>query len=174
MGGRGGSSGLNFFRYNSEIEKIRKDKTENLRVFDSNGNLVYSEGGTKGHTGYEEVDYSGKIAVHNHPKGYYPFASNTDFETFEKSGAKEMVIVSRGYTMRLRKDPSYKNFGREGITSALRWSGGSDLLNKARQDLVQRKISQDQYITKVFEIHKKAAKRSGYILSYEKYNPKRK
>lgn len=171
MGGRGGSSG---FGYNSEIEKIRNAKSENLRVFDSNWNLVYSEGGTKGHTGYGEVDYSGKISVHNHPKGYYPFASNTDFETFERSGAKEMVIVSQKYTMRLRKDPSYKNSGREGIVSALRWSDGNDQLNKARQDLVKRKISQDQYITRVFEIHKKAAKRSGYILSYEKYKPKRK
>lgn len=174
MGGRGGSSGFNFSRYNSEVEKIRNSRSENLRVFDSNGNLVHSEGGTKGHTGYEKVDYSGKIAVHNHPNGYYPFASNTDFEAFEKSGAKEMVIVSPKYTMRLRKDPDYKNVGREGIITALRWNRGNEQLNKARQDLKQRKISQDQYISRVFEIHKKAAKRTGYILSYEKYTHKRK
>ena len=171
MGGRGGSSGMNSSKYNSEVENIRNARTENLRVFDSKGNLVYSEGGTQGHTGYGEVDYTGKISVHNHPKGYYPFASNTDFETFEKSGAKEMVIVSREYTMRVRKDPGYKNAGREGIVSALRWSGGNEQLNKARQDLKQRKISRDQYITRVFEIHKKAAKRSGFILTFEKYKP---
>lgn len=42
MGGRGGSSGMNFSKYNSEVESIRNARTENLRVFDSKGNLVYS------------------------------------------------------------------------------------------------------------------------------------
>lgn len=168
MGGRGGSSGLSQTKINSELEKIRNARRENLRVFDSAGNLVYSEGGTSSHTGYEAVDYTDKIAAHNHPKGTYPFPSDTDFDSYQRNNAKEMIIVSSDYTVRLRKDPTYKNLVRDSITNSMRWTNYNSNADQARRELKSGKISRSEYIQRIFELQKKAAKRAGYVLEVKR------
>lgn len=170
MGGRGGASGLSQNKIGSELEKIRNAAKENLRVFDSNGNLIYSEGGTKGHTGYSNVDYEGKIVAHNHPKGYAPYPSGTDFDTFQNHNAKEMIIVSKDYTVSVRKDPSFKSLSgiRESISYAAHSMGERSILTQARKDVRERKISVQQANERILEFYKKVTKRAGYIMEVRK------
>lgn len=170
MGGRGGSSGLSQNRIGSELEKIRNATKENLRVFDSNGNLIYLEGGTKGHTGYSTIDYEGKIIAHNHPKGYAPYPSGTDFDTFQRHNAKEMIIVSKDYTVSVRKDPSFKSISgiRESISYAAHMMGERDVLTQSRKDVREKKISAQQANEKILDFYKKVAKRAGYIMEVRK------
>ena len=107
MGGRGGSSGISAsgggISATEEriFNSIRDKKRENLIVYDDKGNIVAREGGTKSHTGYEEHDYEGMNAVHNHPQGvgYYP--SNQDLATLHNSGAKSMTVVSPEHTIKI-------------------------------------------------------------------------
>jgi hypothetical protein len=83
------------------FDSIRNKSKENLIVYDDDGNIVYKEGGTKTHTGYNDYDYKGLHTVHNHPKGvgYYP--SNQDLVTLHISQAKSMTIVSSEYTIKI-------------------------------------------------------------------------
>ena len=60
MGSRGASSGrggaitsASMAKIMNETEKIRNAKKENLIVFDKNGNILYTEGGTLSHTGQD-------------------------------------------------------------------------------------------------------------------------
>lgn len=173
MGGRGGTSGVSINqKINNELDKIRDARREKLLVFDSSGNIVYKEGGNLNHTGYGVADYEGKIVAHNHPKGTYPFPSDTDFDTYQREKAKEMIIVSRDYDVRLRKDPSYKNLVRENITNSMRWTNYNADAGKARNDLRSGNITREQYIQRIFDLQKKAAKRAGYILEAKKRKKK--
>lgn len=177
MGGRGaGGGGPSSARgkINTELEKIRNARRENLRVFDKNGNVVYAEGGTQGHTGYAETDYRDKIVAHNHPTGYAPYPSRQDIETFETSGAREMIIVSKDYTVSLKKDPSYKSLSgaRESIIGARRWTENTSVLDSLNRSRRNGEISVATYNQKKreyeFETYRKAAKRAGYIFTVTK------
>lgn len=170
MGGRG-SAGGSFSSLpgtvSSEANRIRNFARETLRVYDKDGKLVYKEGGTGTHTGYSEVDYKDKIALHNHPDkktGAWPSA--TDFDTFERKGLKEMVIASKDYIVRVRKDPSYIGSAREGINAAAYWMGERDFHAQMRQEYRSGKITRKQYNKGMLEFYKRAAKRAGYLLTY--------
>lgn len=169
MGGRGSSSGIiSSSKIEKELDKIRDAKRENLLVFDENGEILYKEGGNLNHTGFEQVDYENKIVAHNHPKGTYPFPSNTDFDTYQREKAKEMIIVSKDYTVRLKEDKTYKNIGRESITYSMHWMNYNQNAWNLKQDLKAKRISRDEYIKGIFDLQKKAAKRAGYVLEVKK------
>lgn len=114
MGGRGASSG-DVGKISQNLNAIRNAKRENLIIFDNNGNIIATETGNKQHVGYSEKDYKDRIVAHNHPSGVMPYPSEQDFKTAEKSGMKEMIVVSKDYTISYSIDKNYKGYGRQGI-----------------------------------------------------------
>lgn len=109
MGGRGGSGSFGFASINATRSKIANLKKEQLFVFSPSGDLLYKEQGTAQHTGYGDADYKGNIVLHNHPEGVLPVPSLKDIETWQKSGAKAIIIESRDATFTL-SGPHNKGF----------------------------------------------------------------
>lgn len=164
-----------FGQNNIDVEKIRNAKRESLIVFGENGEIIHNEKGTSQHVGVKEIDYENTIAVHNHPQGkVYPYPSDGDFETFEKSGAKAMVVVSPEYTILVRKDPNYKGAVRTGIKSNLHYTTNNIAMEQLKKKRRNGEISQKEYRTKVIqynlEAQKKAAKLGGYEMIIKKIN----
>lgn len=84
------------------FNSIRDKKRENLIVYDDTGKILHKEGGkSKGHTGYEEFNYKGLNAVHNHPEGYGYYPSKTDLANLHLSQAKSITIVSKEHTIKI-------------------------------------------------------------------------
>lgn len=109
MGGRGASGSLNFETINATRSKIANLKREQLFVFSPSGDLLYKEQGSDRHTGYGEANYEGNIVLHNHPESVLPTPSLKDVETWQKSGAKAIIIESRDATVTL-SGPHNKGF----------------------------------------------------------------
>nr|DAL60141.1 MAG TPA_asm: protein of unknown function DUF2466 [Caudoviricetes sp.] len=109
MGGRGGSGSFGFASINAARAKIANLKKEQLFVFAPSGDLLYKEQGTAQHAGYGDTDYKGNIVLHNHPEGVLPVPSLKDIETWQKSGAKAIIIESRDATFTL-SGPHNKGF----------------------------------------------------------------
>lgn len=109
MGGRGGSGSFGFASINAARAKIANLKKEQLFVFSPSGDLLYKEQGTAQHAGYGDTDYKGNIVLHNHPEGVLPVPSLKDIETWQKSGAKAIIIESRDATFTL-SGPHNKGF----------------------------------------------------------------
>lgn len=101
MGGRGGSGSFGFASINATRSKIANLKKEQLFIFSPSGDLLYKEQGTAQHTGYGDADYKGNIVLHNRPEGVLPVPSLKDIETWQKSGAKAIIIESRDATFTL-------------------------------------------------------------------------
>ena len=117
----GGSSVSNaeFLKKEADLfDSIRNKKKENLIVYDNEGNVLGREGNiSKSHTGYEEHDYKGNNAVHNHPDGvgYYP--SDTDLDNYQRLELNTMSVVSPTHTIKISKDPEFSNVVRGKISS---------------------------------------------------------
>lgn len=186
MGSRGASSGrggaitsASMAKIMNETEKIRNAKKENLIVFDKNGNILYTEGGTLSHTGYGNADdfYKDSISVHNHPKGVAPFPSDTDFDTFQNKGIDTMVIVSPDYTITVKADPNYSGV-KSSISKNMQYTGFRDADNALRKLRQSGQITQKEYNQKRREIKFKyqaeACKRSGYTMTVEPTGKKKK
>ena len=177
MGGSGGATARH--KIETGIEQIRNAAREQLLVFDKNGDITYREGGVKNHVGYglysdEAPDYKDKIVAHNHPKGTAPYPSDTDFDTFQKHDAAEMIVVSRDYTVLVRKDPDFKSIsGIRGSISQTAYRMGKTLTTEKirtewREGKYNTKTMNEKMRDTLFELYKKAAKRSGYIMTVKK------
>ncbi len=182
MGGRGASSNISN-NISKSLDKIRALKKENLIVFDKNGKIIYTELGNNKHVGYENINYKDKIVAHNHPEGVYPYPSQKDFETMEKSGMAQMIVVSQNYSYHYEINKKYKGYGRVGLSYLMnqnnrRLSEGRKKINqqtfekakkggyKNNQEYKQDTIKkQTQYMNREL---KKLAKNSGYNLKITK------
>lgn len=182
MGGRGASSG-DVGKISQNLNAIRNAKRENLIIFDNNGNIIATEIGNKQHVGYSEKDYKDRIVAHNHPSGGMPYPSEKDFKTAEKSGMKEMIVVSKYYTISYSIDNNYKGYGRQGIGYTIERNRNQlkqirdNINNKTMSDYKKgRYKSVEEYrndtIKKqteaVLREYKKYAKNSGYKLKITK------
>jgi len=91
------------------IGKIGDAKREHLLVFDPSGKVEYEETGKKQHVGYSpgEISYEGKIAIHNHPEGVFPFFSQQDLDTFHSKKIRMAATVSKDYIITIKKDENF-------------------------------------------------------------------
>lgn len=176
MGGRGASSGAgsgatssrNYSRKElSLFDSIRNESHENLIIYDDNGNVVHSEVGTKGHTGYGgSYTKEGMNAVHNHPKGYGAYPSDTDLQTFYRDKFKSMTVVSSNLTVTVKQDPKYRRkSGYLDISGEMRYISDKNKLGTWEQER-KRGMSASEFnqkraenaLTKLME----AGSRAGY------------
>lgn len=182
MGGRGASSG-DVGKISQNLNAIRNAKRENLIIFDNNGNIIATETGNKQHVGYSEKDYKDRIVAHNHPSGGMPYPSEKDFKTAEKSGMKQMIVVSKYYTISYSIDNNYKGYGRQGIGYTIERNRNQlkqirdNINNKTMSDYKKGKYkSIEDYrndtlkkqTEAVLREYKKYAKNSGYKLKITK------
>lgn len=155
-------------------KKLRAKKREYLYVLNQSGEIIHSEGGAaKGHTGYENVDYKGTIAIHNHPPGYYPFPSIKDIETFEKEGVQEMRIVSPNATIILNRTPKSRGFGLFEDLSYNESRFREEAKKAAKSDIESGKSkgqAAEDYISIINKHIKEFATRNGYNYEYIKSN----
>lgn len=148
------------------FDDLRPRKKEKLVVYDDNGNIVYTEGGTKGHTGYSS-DYTktGMHTVHNHPEGYGPYPSQTDLDSFYSGGYKSLTIVSKDYTVTIAQDDAYKHGGGYGPIS-YRYIEDLHKLPTAYEAIRRGGMSAEEYnrLKRENEFHKllEAGRRAGY------------
>lgn len=112
-----------------------------------------------------------------------PYPSEQDFKTAEKSGMKEMIVISKDYTISYSIDKSYKGYGRQGIGYTIERNRNQlkqirdNINNKTQADYKKGKYkSVEEYrndtIKKqteaVLREYKKYAKNSGYKLKITK------
>lgn len=165
---------------NADIEKIRNAKTENLIVYDKQGNIIHTEGGVLNHTGMAGFsDYKDTVAVHNHPKGIAPYPSGTDFDTYREKGISEMIIVSPTNTVSLKKDPNFKGAYRGDIRYTAEYiMGGNSEATRIRQEWRksgERGAVLNERLKKHWlDTYQKAAKREGYILTVTEIKKRKK
>lgn len=170
-----------------KIEEIRRAKKEKLIVCDENGDILHEEDGNAIDVGTEEFNYKGKITYHNHPTGKaYPYPSEQDFKTAEKSDMAKMVVVSQDYTYIYEKDENFESLSgvRPGLSKVISANENQisqemwNIKEAAKRKYVNREYkSFDEYKQDLIKqnidyINKKyteLAKQSGYNLKIEKF-----
>ncbi len=161
------------------IEKIGDAKKEHLLVFDSNGKVEYEETGKKRHVGYstEEISYEGKIAIHNHPDGVFPYFSQQDLDTFHSKKIQMAATVSKDYIITIRKDENYPHEqSRIDITNGLyhRTKNLRSQISETYRQLRHAKSKseydelRDRYIQLELQLQSDIAADAGYKLSWIK------
>ena len=119
--------------------------------------------------------YEGKIVVHNHPKGNFPFFSQQDLDTFHSKHIQTAAVVSGDYVVTIQRDEEYKHEpmkiditnGRDFRNMNIR-TEISDLYRQLRRAKTESEFHdlRDRYIQLNLQYQTDMASEAGYKISW--------